>query len=94
MTCLQVNSSQVCSAKPQKWSKGVLIVTHVAKLDFVKTIVADVGCMLEALAQPFDQPILRKTHGAVLLRSAGPDFQIRPEAVRLCRSGIFSLKKP
>jgi hypothetical protein len=34
MTCLQVNSSQVCSAKPQKWSKGVLIVTHVAKLDF------------------------------------------------------------
>jgi len=40
--------------------------------------VADVGGMLEALAQPFDHPILRETHGAVLLRSAGPDFQIRP----------------
>jgi hypothetical protein len=33
MTRLQVNSSQVCSAKPQKWSKGVVIVTHVAKQD-------------------------------------------------------------
>ena len=34
MTRLQVNFSQVCSAKPPKWSKGVLIVTHVAKQDF------------------------------------------------------------
>jgi len=56
--------------------------------------VADVGGMLEALAQPFDHPILRKTHGAVLQSSAGPDLQIRPEAVRLCCTGIFQLKKP